>query len=93
MRYREVVGSLTYAVTCTRPDICWVVTRLSQFLSNPRQKHWTVAMHVLRYLKGALDYELCCLNLVLVTVRPCDLTSVHPFMYANTLQLVYNVHL
>ena len=34
-RYREAVGSLVYALTCIRPSICWVVGRLSQFLSNP----------------------------------------------------------
>ena len=28
--YREAVGSLIYAMACTRPDLCWVVTKLSQ---------------------------------------------------------------
>jgi len=28
--YREIVGSLIYAMTGTRPDLCWVVTILSQ---------------------------------------------------------------
>ena len=63
-RYREAVGSLVYAMTCTRPDICWVVSRLSQFLSSPLQEHWTAVKHVLRYLKGTLHYELC--------YRKCD---------------------
>ena len=34
--YREAVGSLLYAMTCTRPDVCWVVTKLSQNVSNPQ---------------------------------------------------------
>ena len=46
-------------MTCTRPDICWIVMTLSQYLSNPLQEHWVAAKHVLRYLKGTLDYELC----------------------------------
>ena len=58
-RYREAVGSLVYTMTCTRPDICWVVSRLSQFLSNPLKEHWTAVKLVLRYLKGTLHYELC----------------------------------
>jgi hypothetical protein len=58
-RYRELVGSLIYAMTCTRPDICWVVTKLSQYLAKPCKDHWIAAKHVLRYLKGTLDYELC----------------------------------
>lgn len=57
--YREIIGSLVYAMVLTRPDICWIVTRLSQFLSKPRRSHWTAAKHVLRYLKGTLDYEMC----------------------------------
>ena len=51
-------------MTCTGPDICWVVRRLSQFLSSPLQEHWTAVKHVLRYLKGTLHYELC--------YRKCD---------------------
>ncbi|MCW4346512.1 MAG: reverse transcriptase domain-containing protein [Candidatus Thiodiazotropha endolucinida] len=58
-KYREVVGSLIYAMTCTRPDICWVITRLSQYLSKPLQSHWVAIKHVLRYIRGTLDYELC----------------------------------
>ena len=57
--YREAVGSLIYAMTCTRPDICWIVTKLSQHLSKPLQSHWVAVKHVLRYLKGTLNKKLC----------------------------------
>ena len=63
-KYREAVGSLIYAMTCTRPDICYIVTKLSQNLSKPLVAHWTAVKHVLRYIKGTLDYELC--------YRKCD---------------------
>ena len=33
--YRETVGSLIYLMTCTRPDTCYAVTKLSQKLSEP----------------------------------------------------------
>lgn len=49
-------------MTCTRPDICWVVTKLSQFLTNPTKEHWVAVKHVLRYVKGTLAYELCYRN-------------------------------
>ena len=59
-RYREAVGSLVYAMTCTRPDICWVVfSKLSQFLVASMKGHWIALKHVLRYLKETLDFELC----------------------------------
>ena len=57
-RYREIVGSLIYAMICTRPDICWVVTKLSQHLDNPDDADWVMAKHVLRYLKGTLHQKL-----------------------------------
>ena len=34
-KYREAVGSLIYLMVCTRPDICWIVTKLSQYMSKP----------------------------------------------------------
>ena len=57
--YREAVGCLIYAMICTRPDICWIITKLSQYLSKPLKEHWVSVKHVLRYLKCTLDYELC----------------------------------
>ena len=56
--YREIVGSLIYAMTGTRPDLCYVVTRLSQFMSKPTKAHLGIAKHVLKYIKGTLDYNL-----------------------------------
>ena len=32
--YRQIIGSLMY-LTNTRPDICFVVNTLSQFMVNP----------------------------------------------------------
>ena len=58
-KYRELVGSLIYAMTCTRPDLCWIVTKLSQYLSKPQREHYVAAKHVLRYLKGTINHELC----------------------------------
>ena len=50
--YLEIVGSLIYLMTCTRPDLCYVVTYLSQHLSKPMKSHYGMAKQVLRYLKG-----------------------------------------
>ena len=57
--YTSVVGSLMYAMMCTRPDICYAVGLVSKFQSNPSTKHWMVVKRILRYLKGTLDYVLC----------------------------------
>jgi hypothetical protein len=47
----QLIGSLMYLVN-TRPDICYAVNVLSQFMSQLRQTHWIAAKHVLRYLRG-----------------------------------------
>ena len=57
-RYRELIGSLIYAMTCTRPDICWIVAKLSHDLSKPTAEHHACAKQVLRYIKGTVNYEL-----------------------------------
>ena len=55
--YRLLVGSLMY-LTNTRPDICFAVNALSQFMCESRQIHWIAAKHVLRYLHGTVGYDL-----------------------------------
>ena len=41
-----------------RPDIFFVVNTLSQFLTYQRHVHLIAAKHILRYLKGIVDYGL-----------------------------------
>lgn len=56
--YREIVGSLIYVMIGTRPDISYVVTKLSQFLAKPTKSHLNLSKHVLRYIKGTLNFCL-----------------------------------
>ena len=42
----------------TRPDICFVVNTLSQYLVQPRWFHLIAAKHVMGYLKGTVDFGL-----------------------------------
>ena len=42
----------------TRPDLCFAVNTLSQFMVEPRSVHWTAAKYILRYLAGTVDYGL-----------------------------------
>jgi len=56
-QYRRLTGKLMY-LTLTRPDICFVVNRLSYFLSKPRHPHMVAALKVLQYIKGALGQGL-----------------------------------
>ena len=56
--YREIVGSLIYVMTGTRPDLCFAVTKLSQQMSNPTSEYFNLAKYVLKYVKGTLHYDL-----------------------------------
>ena len=56
-QYRQIIGSLMY-LTNTRPDICFAVNTLSQYLVQLRLVHLVVAKHVIRYLKGIIDFGL-----------------------------------
>ena len=55
--YRQIIGSLMY-LTNSRPNICFVVNTLSQYLVQPRRVHLVTAKHVMRYLKGTIDFGL-----------------------------------
>lgn len=50
--YRRAVGLLNYLVQCTRPDLAFVSSQLSQFLDRPGTQHWAAFKRVLRYLKN-----------------------------------------
>jgi len=53
--YQQIIGSLMYLVTGTRPDLAYPITHLSQFNSSPSITHLTAAKGVLRYLQGTKD--------------------------------------
>jgi ATP-binding cassette subfamily B (MDR/TAP) protein 1 len=36
----SVVGSLTYAMVCSRPDLSYVMSIVSRYMSNPGKEHW-----------------------------------------------------
>ena len=44
--YRQLIGSLMYLVN-TRPDICFAVNTMIQFMCEPRRVHWVAAKHIL----------------------------------------------
>ena len=56
--FREIVGSLIYAMTCTRPDLSYVVGKLSQNLAKPTNADLQLSKFVLKYIKGTLNYSL-----------------------------------
>ena len=48
LRYSQIIGSLMYLASATRPDIS----------SNPGDDHWRALERVMRYLKGTMSYGI-----------------------------------
>ena len=50
--YALAVGSLMYAMVCTRPDIAHVVRSISRHMSHRGIEHWNAVKWILKYLRG-----------------------------------------
>ncbi|KAH9762144.1 Integrase catalytic domain-containing protein [Citrus sinensis] len=48
------VGSIMYAMVCTRPDLAHRVGVISRFMGNPGKDHWNAVKWVVRYLRGTV---------------------------------------
>ncbi|XP_074318246.1 secreted RxLR effector protein 161-like [Silene latifolia] len=56
--YSSAVGSLMYAMVCTRPDLAQSVSVVSRFMGDPGKEHWQAVKRIFRYLKGTSDVGL-----------------------------------
>jgi hypothetical protein len=56
--YRSAVGSVMYAMVCTRPDIAAAVGEVCRYMQNPGPQHWTAVKRIIRYLKGTQHLPL-----------------------------------
>jgi hypothetical protein len=56
LKYSQIVGSLVYLASATRPDISFAVSKLSRYISNPGDDDWHAVQRVLCYLKGMISY-------------------------------------
>ena len=56
--YREVIGSVMYAMVYTRPDIAFALGRLSQHMQDPCEHHGRAVRRMLRYLKSSISTRI-----------------------------------
>nr|GEV13677.1 retrotransposon protein, putative, Ty1-copia subclass [Tanacetum cinerariifolium] len=56
--YASSVGSIMYAVRCTRPYVAFAQNVTCQFQQNPGDLHWTSVKNMLKYLKNTNDMFL-----------------------------------
>ena len=50
--YASAIGSLMYAMVCTRLDFAHIVGVISRYMIHPRIEHWNAIKWILRYLRG-----------------------------------------
>jgi hypothetical protein len=60
--YASVLGSLMYAMSCTRLDICFAVGMVDRYQSNLGPPHWTAVKHMLKYLRRT---RITCLSTIM----------------------------
>ena len=41
--YASAIGSIMYAMLCTRPDVAYALSVTSRYQSNPGEAHWVAA--------------------------------------------------
>ena len=56
--YASAIGSIMYAMLCTRPDVCLAIRLAERYQSNPGMEHWTTVKNILKYLKSTKDVFL-----------------------------------
>ena len=56
--YTSAVGSLMYAMVCTRPNLAQGVSVVSKFLANPGKQYWSAVKGIFIYLRGTTNYGI-----------------------------------
>ncbi|KAK9007293.1 hypothetical protein V6N11_051122 [Hibiscus sabdariffa] len=53
--YASAIGSIMYAMICTRPDLSYALSMTSRYQANPGEGHWTTVKNILKYLRRTKD--------------------------------------
>ncbi|XP_070055459.1 uncharacterized protein [Nicotiana tomentosiformis] len=52
------MGAIIYTMTCTHPDMAYVLGMTSRYQANPSEEHWKVVKTILKYLRRTKDQFL-----------------------------------
>ena len=56
--YASAIGSIMYAMLCTRPDVSYALSITSRYQSDTGESHWTAVKNILKYLRRSKDMFL-----------------------------------
>ena len=66
-------------LTNTRPNIMYVVSKISRYMDQPKKSHWEAGKRIPRYVKGTTDYG------IIYTSQNKELTGCNDSDYAGDL--------
>ena len=56
--YASAIGSIMYAMLCTRPDVAHAISLTSRYQCDPGLEHWTAVKNIFKYLRRTKDMFL-----------------------------------
>ncbi|KAL9230892.1 hypothetical protein vseg_006185 [Gypsophila vaccaria] len=56
--YTSAIGSIMYAMMCTRPDVAYALSMVSRYQGNLGESHWVAVKNILKYLRRTKDWVL-----------------------------------
>ncbi|KAJ9544171.1 hypothetical protein OSB04_023878 [Centaurea solstitialis] len=56
--YASAIGSIMYAMLCTRPDVAYSVSVTSRYQQNPGEAHWVAVKSILKYVRRTKEMFL-----------------------------------
>ncbi|KAK8560082.1 hypothetical protein V6N12_012885 [Hibiscus sabdariffa] len=56
--YASAIGSIMYAMICTRPDLSYALSMTNRYQTNPGEGHWIAVKNILKYLRRTKDVFL-----------------------------------
>ena len=57
-QYAQIIGSLMYLMNFSRLDIAYAVCRLSRYIHNPNNDHWSALARLMKYVRGTMNYGI-----------------------------------
>ncbi|VFQ65604.1 unnamed protein product [Cuscuta campestris] len=55
VHYASAIGSIMYAMVCTRLDVAFALSVTSRYQSNLGESHWTAVKSILKYFRRTKD--------------------------------------
>jgi hypothetical protein len=58
IHYASAIGSIIYAMLCTRLDVSYTLSAMSRYQSNYGEAYWTIVKNILKYLRRTKEVFL-----------------------------------